>query len=963
MSIAAEILQAHLLIERERETAQITRVLREASSNIGQLLFVESHAGMGKTALLRCAREQARADGLQVFASAASESETEYPFGTVLSLFSTHLRALDPASRDLAFAGRARACRPLFEHACPNATAEDDAAQFAIVDSLYWLVANVSATAPVTIVVDDVQRVDMPTLRFLDYLARRSDTLPIAVVVALTRGEPRSSQPLITSLMAAASAHLNLRPLTNAGIEAVLRTTADALPSIASVAPALAEVTGGSPYLAVELARKLVAGPSPAHGSVLEGIDTLVPSTVRHQIMVRLNRLGEKPVAIAQACAVLDERATLGLAASLAGESLQNAADATDRLVESNLLAVQGDGLTFPQPLVRLAIYEAMPPGKRALAHAAAATRLHQLGDCSDAVAHHLLKGAPVTEVWAVDALESGAISAARKGSPATAAQYLRRAISTGIPQRRRSALLRDLGLLEAASGETESALGRLESAARLMDDPAERAQCLYALGLTLYRDGRYANAARAFRQSAQIAERADGELALSASGAWIFTSLYLAGVPPTASARLDELSARVSQSGTLSAAAKSVLAVAALRCSMTAPPGDLGAKMACDALEGGALYRDQASDCVAATWAILALIHVGRVDEAGEGVEDVLADARRHGNVLAVAEASLLRSLVHRLRGDIAKAYDDARAAVEGVENGWFGLAPLAFGVLAQCHLERDEIDAAEAVLNAAEAILDSDRPQARGLTSWIEMSRGLVFYRRGDMQSALSNFLAAGGTLTVFGTTNPSVMRWRTMAGLAAKALGDLELATEHINHGLRLAQAFGIKQEVGAALRAKAALTTGSERRRLLKQSLTTLEDSGNALDLAETLCELGGEVRRSGQRVRSRELLTRAMDIAYRNGALALVKRAREELLASGARPRRPVTTGVGSLTPTERRVAGLAAKGLTNPEIAERLYLAKSTVAWHLRHVFLKLDIDSRSDLSRVYGLDRELTLA
>lgn len=948
------------LIEREVETDRITSILEDAACGVGRLLVAEAHPGMGKSALLQFACERARSDGLQVFSSAASEFEIEYPFGTVLSLFAGHLRTLDAAGLNAIFDGRAEACRDLFGHAGPHATPQDDAAQFAIIDGLYWLLVNMSATRPIAIVVDDLQCVDTPTLRFLDYLARRANSLPIAVIVALTSGEPQSNEPLTASLLTAASTHLALHPLTPAGIETFLRDGEAELPATDDLAQSIATLSGGSPYLIVELARSLATGYDPQHESASDWVDVPVPSAVRQQVGTRLVRMGESEVALAQACAVLNKRATLGLAASLAGTSVEDAAEATDRLVQSNVLSAQGNRLVFPQPLVRLAIYEALPPGKRALAHATAATLLRQLGDSPDEVAHHLLEGAPVTEVWAADALESGAISAARKGSPATAAKYLRRAITAGMSQQRRSALLRDLGLLEAASGETERALGRLESAAQLMDDPAERAQCLYALGLTLYRDGRHAHAAKAFEESALIAERADGELALTASGAWIFTSFYLDAVPPTALTRLDELSAVVRENGACSAADKSVLAIAALRSSMTAPPADLGARMAAEALDGHVLYSDQASDCVAATWAILALIYGGRVDEAAKAVEEVFADARARGNIPAVAEASLLRSFVHLTRGEIDKAYSDARAAVEGVDKGWYGLAPLAFGTLVQCHLERDEIDAAEAVLQEADGMLDSERPQARGLTSWIEMGRGRVCYRRGDMQAALTNFLAAGRTLSVFGTSNPAVMRWRTMAGLAAKAIGDLDLAAELIDQGLRLAEAFGISHEIGAALRAKAALVTGAERQTLLQQSLAVLEESGNALDLAETLCELGAEVRRSGQRVRSRELLSRAMDIAYRNGALSVVNRAREELLASGARPRRPLISGVGSLTPTEQRVAALAADGLTNPAIAERLYLAKSTVAWHLRHVFLKLHIDSRGELSRFYDRDYDL---
>ena len=103
-----------------------------------------------------------------------------------------------------------------------------------------------------------------------------------------------------------------------------------------------------------------------------------------------------------------------------------------------------------------------------------------------------------------------------------------------------------------------------------------------------------------------------------------------------------------------------------------------------------------------------------------------------------------------------------------------------------------------------------------------------------------------------------------------------------------------------------------------------------------------------LRRAGQRVDSREPLRRALDIAHRCGATALERQAHDELLASGARPRSAAISGVEALTPSERRVAELVAGGHTNREIAETLFLTKNTVAWHLRGIYRKLEVDSRT---------------
>lgn len=122
----------------------------------------------------------------------------------------------------------------------------------------------------------------------------------------------------------------------------------------------------------------------------------------------------------------------------------------------------------------------------------------------------------------------------------------------------------------------------------------------------------------------------------------------------------------------------------------------------------------------------------------------------------------------------------------------------------------------------------------------------------------------------------------------------------------------------------------------------------------------LTDLGRLHRRAGRRVACREPLRRALDLAHRCGALALECFAHDELLASGARPRSAVLSGFEALTPSERRIAELAANGLTNREIAETLFLTRNTVQWHLRHICRKLGADSRAALSaQLAALDRD----
>jgi DNA-binding CsgD family transcriptional regulator len=144
--------------------------------------------------------------------------------------------------------------------------------------------------------------------------------------------------------------------------------------------------------------------------------------------------------------------------------------------------------------------------------------------------------------------------------------------------------------------------------------------------------------------------------------------------------------------------------------------------------------------------------------------------------------------------------------------------------------------------------------------------------------------------------------------------------------------------------------AAIERGERSLSLLLEAAQVLERSPAILDRGATLVELGSALRRSGQRAAARDPLRRGLDIAHRLGAQGLAARAQEELLATGARPRRLVLTGANALTPSERRVARMAAQELTNRQIAQALFVSQRTVETHLSHCYSKLDISTRSQL-------------
>ncbi|MBV9004464.1 MAG: helix-turn-helix transcriptional regulator [Solirubrobacterales bacterium] len=191
------------------------------------------------------------------------------------------------------------------------------------------------------------------------------------------------------------------------------------------------------------------------------------------------------------------------------------------------------------------------------------------------------------------------------------------------------------------------------------------------------------------------------------------------------------------------------------------------------------------------------------------------------------------------------------------------------------------------------------------------------------------------------------------RAGAAQALLLLGDREQARATAQAELADVRTFGAPRALGIALRV-AGLAQGGERGlELLAESVAILGGPPALLERTHSLAALGAALRRAGRRASAREPLAEALDLAARCGARPLAARAREDLRATGARPRRPLRTGVEALTPSELRVARLAAAGRTNREIAHELYVTLKTVEGHLSRAYTKLAVEGRPQLAEV----------
>ena len=196
-----------------------------------------------------------------------------------------------------------------------------------------------------------------------------------------------------------------------------------------------------------------------------------------------------------------------------------------------------------------------------------------------------------------------------------------------------------------------------------------------------------------------------------------------------------------------------------------------------------------------------------------------------------------------------------------------------------------------------------------------------------------------------------NPAWLPWRSLKALALEGLGDREAALALLEQELAAARVWGAPRALSRTLRILGTVAGGEDGLDLLREAVDVAEGSPARLEHAKALTALGSALRRERRPTEARAPLRAGYELAGRCGALPVAEHARTELHAAGARPRREALTGPESLTPSEQRVAGLAAAGESNRDIAQTLYVTPKTVEVHLTSVYRKLGIPGRASLA------------
>lgn len=932
------------LLERNNEIAQIDQLLAAAQGGVGSLLVIVGPAGIGKTVLLTEAVARAKPADVRVVAARGRELESDFSFGVARQLFEPLLNAADSAERNVLLVGAARRALIALDMAADAAPLDGDDMSFAVIHGLYWLAVNASGSMPLMLAIDDLQWADPASLNFVLYLADRLAGLPIGLIVSWRAGEAGSNADRLSRLEHIASgAVVRPAPLSRAAVQDLLSGQFGQLPE-PRFTEACLTATGGNPFLLHELAAGLHAdGIRPGEAAAVR-IAALGPRSIARAVTFRVQRLGTVADRLARATAILGDGTQLRHAAALAGVELAESAAAADQLAEIGVLE-PGAPMRFVHPIVRAAIHDDIPESERGVRHAEAARILMAQGADLEEVCAHLLVCEPAGSAQAVGQLRTAARRALAHGAPHSAAVYLRRALAESPDAGIRATVLHELGRAELMVRDPAAA-GHLSEALELTSDHSQRSVVALDLVHTMFVsgdwDGGSAAAQAALDELADLDQEPDRPAQDEATRLqcwWAWGAAYEPRRVAEFDHRLDELLAMAKGPG------PGARLLAGLLVNVLAARGssrEQALELLDHAVDGGRLLARVDSDSWYVTCALLGAVWLDEAVRAEALAELLIATSTSRGSVVGVLDGLFVRSAARTRRGDLVGAETDIRTFVEiAYERGMGFTIPQALYWGADALIERAELGDVAALAHAIELPPSFARTLSGALMREI---RGRLALARSDLRTARTELQAAAETHLAL---NVNVSSWRSALAVAVAGEDQVEalrLARGELENGLRL----GSRRLTGIGLRTLGMLEgaqTGLDR---LHEAVRVLEGSGARLEHARALVELGAALRRANQRMVARGPLQQGLDLAYRCGADRLAQRATIELRATGARPRRAVLTGQEALTPSERRIAELAASGMSNAEIAQALFVTINTVEGHLRHAYRKLSIKSRN---------------
>jgi DNA-binding CsgD family transcriptional regulator len=915
------------ILSRQAEVRAVADFLASASGQPSALI-VEGEPGIGKTTLWSAVVKQAVERGFRVLMARPAAAESVLAYASLADLMAD----VDAAAfAELPYPQR-RAIDRVLLRADTDGEPTD---QRAVAAGFLSVVQRLGEQSPVLVAIDDLQWLDESSVRVLAFAARRLSA-PVGILGAV-RTDPDGARAASWLQLSRADSveRIALCPLTLGALHVVIsERLGRSFPRPTMVR--IHQVSGGNPFYALELARAMAGGATDVGGSL--------PSTLAGLVRAHIGSLDT------------DVRDALLAAACLAEPTISLVSDAintdADRLVdilavaeEEAIIGIEGDRLRFTHPLMAAGVYTEAKPGQRRKMHG----RLGQIVNQPELRARHLALSATSLDALSLEALDTAAESARSRGAPAAAAELLDLALRLGgdTPQRRmRSAAY------HFDAGDSKRATTLLRETIERLTPGMLRAEALSQLAVMRLFDNSSPEAADLLQQA--LAETEDN------------LTLRVQALLP--------LSYALGETGNLGAAVEAI-EDAVVHAEQLGQPDllsqALGVRVMLHFVGGDVIdepsmrralelevrhisipmpFRPSFHNAVLLAW-------TGQLERAHQEMVSIRRHCLEHGDESDLIYATFHTVLIEIWRGDLTAAMLLAEDAVErAMQLGGDVSLFIALTIRAAAAAYGGHDD--DARRDLAEAVAASQRSGSYRLAEWpitilgfLELSLGNYHETLTTLEPLLSHLSHLDAAPPTTEIITASFLPDAIEALIQVGRIGDAEPLIDTLQrNGRRLDRAWTLA--VGARCRAMLLAAQGDLDGAVdnVEQAMVEHDRLPMPFERARTQFLLGQIQRRQRRKDAAAVTLHEALSAVEAIGIPLWAARIRAELARCAV-----VARGTGDLTPAERRVAELAASGLTNRDVAAALFISPKTVEANLSRIYRKLGIHTRAELGRQMG--------